>query len=57
MSIFTNWPQQAEQLLRAHLKKCGFACKWLGNVDMHMHAKCDKNIPCGSIVMNIFTNW
>ena len=24
---------------------------------MHMYAKCDKNIPCGSIVMNIFTDW
>ena len=26
------------------------------NVDMHMYAKCDQNIPCGSSVMNIFTN-
>ena len=24
---------------------------------MHMYAKCDKNIPCGSRVMKIFTNW
>ena len=22
--------------------------QWLGNVDMHMYAKCDQNIPCGS---------
>ena len=25
------------------------------NADMHMYAKCDKNIPCGSRVMNICT--
>ena len=23
---------------------------------MHMYAKCDQNTPCGSRVMNIFTN-
>ena len=23
---------------------------------MHMYTKCDQNIPCGSRVMNIFTN-
>ena len=23
-------------------KKGGLACEWLGNVDMHMYAKCDK---------------
>ena len=27
----------------------------IGNVDMH-NARCDQNIPCGSRVMNIFTN-
>ena len=31
--------------------------QWLGNVDMHMYAKCDKNISCGSRVINMFTNW
>ena len=30
---------------------------WLGNVDMHMYAKCDKNIQCDPRAMNIFTNW
>ena len=25
--------------------------------DMHIHAKCDKNILCGLRVMNIFTKW
>ena len=29
----------------------------LGNVDMHMYAKCDQNKQYGSRVMNIFTNW
>ena len=28
--------------------KNGFACLWLGNVDMHMYEKCDQNIACGS---------
>ena len=37
------------------IKKCGLACQWLGNVDMYMYAI--KNIPCGSRVMNISTNW
>ena len=37
-------------------KRVGFACQWLGNVDMHMYAKFDQNTPCGSRVMNIFTN-
>ena len=40
----------------AKIKKGGFACHWLGNVGMHMNAKCDQNIPSGSRVMSIFTN-
>ena len=24
-------------------------------IDMHMYAKCDQNIPCGSRAMSIFT--
>ena len=39
---------------RSH-KEC-FACQWLDDFDMHMYAKFDKNIPCGSRVMSIFTN-
>ena len=35
----------------------GFACQWIGNADMHVYTKCDKNIPCGSRVMNIFNYW
>ena len=38
-------------------QKCGFACQWLWNLDMHVYAKCDQNISCGSRVMTIFTNW
>ena len=38
------------------IKKGGLACQRLGNFDMHMEAKCDQNIPCGSRVMNIFTS-
>ena len=26
------------------------------NVDIHLYAKCDQNIPCGSRVKSIFTN-
>ena len=37
-------------------RPCTTACQWLGNVDMHLYANCDQNIPCGSRVMNIFTN-
>ena len=55
MRIFTNWPQQAGLMLgeSSSIKKGGFSCQWLGNVDMHMTAKCDQNIACGSRVMNI----
>ena len=35
------------------IKTGGFAFQWLGNVDMHMFAKCIKIIPLGSKVMNI----
>ena len=36
------------------IKTDGFACQWLGNVDMHMYAKRDQNIPCGLRVMEKF---
>ena len=40
-----------------YLSKSGeFACQWLGNVDMHVYAKCDKNISRGSRVMNNSTS-
>ena len=35
------------------VQKCGFACQWLANVDLHMFAIFDQNIACGSRVMNI----
>ena len=49
MRIYTKWPQQAGKLLSKpiSIKMGGFACQWLGNADMHMYAKCDKNVPCG----------
>ena len=31
--------------------------QWLDSVGMHLYAKIDQNIPYGSSVMNIFTNW
>ena len=34
------------------IKKGGYACQWLGNVDMHMYAEFDQNIPCGSRVLS-----
>ena len=37
-------------------KMGGFACQWLGNVDMHMYAKCVKNIPCGSRKFSLTSN-
>ena len=56
MRNFTNWPQQAGQLLRKpmSIKKVVFECQWLGNVDMHVYAKCEKNVLCGSRVMHIW---
>ena len=44
----------AQQSLVHH--KGSFECQWLGNVDMHIHAICNKNKPGGSRVKNIFTN-
>ena len=38
-----------------HQKGC-YIYQWLDNVDMHLYAKCDQNMPCGSRVMSIFTN-
>ena len=40
----------------AYSKTGDFACQYLGDVAMKMHAKFDQNIPCGSRVINIFTN-
>ena len=55
MSVFTNWQEQAGLTLSkpSSIKKGDFACQWLENVDMHMYAKYDQNIPCGSRVINI----
>ena len=39
-----------------HQKSC-YACQWLDNVDMHMYAKFEQNILCGSRAMSIFTNY
>ena len=59
MRIFNNWPQQAELMLSkpSSITKGGFACRWIGNVDMHMYATFDQNIPSGSRVVNIFINY
>ena len=48
MSIFTNGTQQAGLMLSkpSSILKGGFACQWLLNVDKHVYAKCDQNIPC-----------
>ena len=35
------------------VKKGGYACQWLRDVDMHVYAKFDQNILCGAIVMSI----
>ena len=34
------------------IKKGCYTCQWLHNVDMHLYAKCDRNIPCSSRVMS-----
>ena len=39
------------------IQKCCYTCQWLDNADMHLYAKLEKNIPCGSRVMSIFTNY
>ena len=58
MRIFTYWPQHVGLMLSkpSYVKNGGFACQWLGNVEMHMYAKCDHNIRSDSRVINIFTN-
>ena len=43
------------QLSIVHQKGC-YACQWLDNIDMPTYEKFDKNIPCGSKVMSVFTN-
>ena len=60
MSIFTNGPQPVGQLLSkpVSIRRNVWVCMpVVRNVDIHMYAKCDKNIPYGSRVMDIFTNW
>ena len=53
---FINGTQRSV-ILVACCESVTTACQWLGDADMHMYAKCDRNVPCGSKVMNIFTNW
>ena len=31
------------------------SCQWLDNVDVHLFAKCDQNMPCRSRVMSFFS--
>ena len=54
MNIITNWPQKAGLVLSkpSSIKKGGFACQWLDNVDMHTYAIFVQNI-CDSRVMKI----
>ena len=48
--------QISVKLVKRHLYVSSY--QWLGNVEMHIYAKCDKkNIPCGSRAMNISSNW
>ena len=51
MRIFTCWHQQGGVMLSkpSSIKRGGFACQLLGNVDMYVI----KNIMCGSRVLNI----
>ena len=37
-------------------KKSCNACQLFDKVDLHTYAQFDQNLPCGSIVMSIFTN-
>ena len=30
-------------------KKCVYACQWLVNVDNHVFAKFDPNLPCAMV--------
>ena len=61
MRNFTNWPQQAGQLLSKpmSIEKVVLHTSDKGMLtSIIMYAKCDKNIPCGSRVMNIsLTVW
>ena len=36
------------------IKKGVYAYQWLVNVDTHVYAKFDQNLPCGSRVVSIF---
>ena len=58
INTLTDWPRPAGLMLSkvSSTKKGGFAGQWLDSVGMHTYAKFDQNIPCGSRVMNIFTN-
>ena len=59
MSIFTNCPQPAEIMLSkpSSMKKGYYPCQWLDNDDMHFYAIWNQNMPFGSRVMSICTNW
>ena len=32
------------------IKKGCYTCQWLHNLDMHLYAKCDRNIPCTRVM-------
>ena len=57
MNIFTNY-LRAELMFSkpSSIIKDGFTFQLLGNVDVHMYAKFDRNLPCDSKIVNIFTN-
>ena len=50
MLATTGWTDAHQTLVH---QIGGYANHWLGNIDMHMYAKCDQNIPR---FMNFFTN-
>ena len=53
-----DYTNDAEMMLSkpSSIKKGCYTCQWLDNVDIHLYAKFEQNIPCGSRVMSIFTN-
>ena len=36
------------------ITKDGYACQWLGNVDIRMYAQFDQYVPYGLRIMDIF---
>ena len=48
-----NCPQPAEMMLSksSSIKKDSYTCPWLYNVDIHLYAKFDQNVPCGTRFM------